>query len=269
MPSTFFSVMNIQFNSKEFIPVPDSPSNTAVYDFFWNREVPVVNLVSFPIAVFLVFYVAWPVLIAVGRAGTDKEAAPGELIRLRRRALWVGDSAAWLGMGLWTISGIAIPLWENLHFGEIPGVGMKQYGNFLASQIACGWISSTLTYFLLTFMFVRAFYPVLIKPDQQHSDEADHLMRLNTRCLVCFVMTFSAPFFALFLLAFHGMKQEGAQKAWMIILTLIGFVVSIVAFFIMQAIRTDIEALAVAVDPSRDATSVSTDTVDSVWTGTR
>ncbi len=146
---------------------------------------------------------------------------------------------------------------------------MVQYGNFLASQIACGWISSTLTFFLMTFMFVRAFYPVLVKPDQQQSDDANYLIRLNTRCLVCFALTFSAPFFALFLLAFHGMKQEGAQKVWMIVLTLIGFGVSIGTFFIMQMIRTDVEALAVAVDPSRDATSVTTDTVDSIWTGTR
>jgi len=269
MPSVFFSVMNLQFNSREFIPPPDSPTNEAIHNFFWNVEVPVVNAVSFPVAIFLVFYVAWPVLVAVGRVGSGKQMPSEDLSRLRRRALWVGDSAAWLGMALWVISGIVFPLWQNLHFGEIHGVGMVQYGNFLASQIACGWISSTLTFFLMTFMFVRAFYPVLVKPDQQHSDDADHLLRLNTRCLVCFAMTFSAPFFALFLLAFHGMKQEGAQKVWMIVLTLIGFGVSIGTFFIMQMIRTDVEALALAVDPGRDATSVSTDTVDSIWTGTR
>ncbi len=85
MPSVFFSVMNLQFNSREFIPPPDSPTNEAIHNFFWNVEVPVVNAVSFPVAIFLVFYVAWPVLVAVGRVGSGKQMPSEDLSRLRRR----------------------------------------------------------------------------------------------------------------------------------------------------------------------------------------
>jgi eukaryotic-like serine/threonine-protein kinase len=231
-------------------------------------EVLTVNAVAFPVAIFLVFRVAWPVLIAVGRVGSGKQMAPEELSRLRRRALWVGDAAAWVGMALWVISGIVFPLWQHLHFGEIEGVGISQYRNFLASQIVCGWISSTLTFFLLSFMFVRAFYPVLVRPEETNPNEANNLAQLSRRCGWGLYLTLAAPFLAVGLLAVSGLKED-VQKIWMGFLALIGLAVTILSFKLLQSIRTDLDALAVAIDPSRDATSVNTDTVDSLWTGTR
>lgn len=268
MPSVFFSVMNLQFNSKEFIPPADSPVNTAIHDFFWHVEVPVVNAVAFPIAILLVFFFAWPVLTAVGRVGSGSSMPSDELSRLRRRSLWIGDGAAWVGMALWVTSGIVFPLWQHLYFGEIPGVGLVQYRNFLASQIVCGWISSTLTFFLLTFMFVRAFYPVLVRPEQSHPDEVNNLNSNGRRCGWALYLTLMAPFFAVGLLAVSGLKEE-SQKIWMGCLALIGLLDTILSFKLLQSIRTDLDDLSVAVDPSLDATSVSTDTVDTLWSGTR
>jgi eukaryotic-like serine/threonine-protein kinase len=268
MPSVVFSVLNLQFNSKEFIPPADTPTNTAIHDFFWNVEVPVVNALSFPIAILLVFYVAWSVLKAVGRMGSGKQVPPDDLRRLRGRSLWVGDSAAWMGMALWIISGIVFPFWQHMHFGEIEGVGFAQYRNFLASQIVCGMISSTLTFFLLTFMFVRAYYPVLVRPEEAHPEEVDDLARVERRCSWCFYLTLAAPFFAVLLLAMSGMK-ENVQKIWMGTLAFIGLLGTILSYKLLQWIRDDLGALSMAIDPSGDAVSVSTDTVDSLWTGTR
>lgn len=259
LPSVGFSILNLNFNSKEMIP-----ESGPIYDFFWYVQVPWVNGVSFPIAVFLVFRFAWSTLVAVGRAGTNKAIAGPELKRLRRRALWVGDYAGWLGMALWVISGIVFPLWLYLHFGASEEVGWHQFRNFLASQIVCGWISSTLTFFLLTFMFVRAFYPVLVRPEDTDREEADQLTRLERRCSICFYLTFSAPFFALALLAL-GTKVPWAPG----VMTIVGFLGSLLSFRMLQIIRVDLEALSMVVDPSRDVTSVATDTVDSIWTGTR
>jgi serine/threonine protein kinase len=269
MPSLIFSTLNLQFNSKEFIPQSDSIQDKAISDFFWHVEVPVVNAAAFPIAIFLVFRFAWPVLVAVGTVGAGKPLPSDELSKLRRRALWVGDFAGWFGLSLWLVSGIVFPLWQNLHFGDIQGVGLKQYGNFLASQIVCGWISSTLTFFLITFMFVRAFYPVLVRPEQSHPDEVNDLTRIERRCTFCFYLTFTAPFIALVLLGVFGIQTKIDAKVWQIGLPIIGFACSFFAFRMLQAIRADLVALSVAIDPAGDATSVSTDTVDTLWTGTR
>ena len=255
-PSVVFSVANLQFNKGQFIP-----ASGPQHDFFENIQVPVVNGTAFPIAIFLVVRFAWPVLKAVGRIGTGKSVSGEELARCRRRALRVGDFAAWLGLALWLISGLVFPLWQYFQFGDDNRVGFL---NFIASQIACGWISSTLTFFLLTFMFVRAFYPVLVRPDETHGEELIGLTRLERRCGICFVLTFTAPFFASGLLAISGL-----QTVWMFSLAVIGFVCSIVAYNMLQLIKADLVSLQVVMDPTRDVASVTSDTVESVWTGTR
>jgi serine/threonine protein kinase len=268
MPSVFFSVMNVTFNWNAFIPKGDLPIYTEIANFFWHVEVPANNAVAFPIAIFSVFYVAWPVLIAVGRITSGKQLPVEEYSRLRRRSLWVGDSAAWFGMLLWIVSGIAIPASLRWHFGVIEGIGFDQYFNFLASQLVCGWISSTLTFFLISFMFIRAFYPVLVRPEQSNPDEVRDLERLERRCEWALYITLIAPFCAFGLLAASGLKDE-SQKIWIFALAVIGLLSSLLSFWILKEIRADIAALEVAIDPSRDASSVTTDTADSIWTGTR
>ncbi len=255
MPSAVFSTLNLMFNSGQFI---DETGPT--HDFFWKVEVPVVNLVSFPIAIFCVFAFAWPVLAAVGRVASGKPMDLNRLTTLRWRALWVGDFAAWFGMALWLVSGVIFPYWQYLHFGE----NKVGWLNFLASQIACGWISSTLTFFLLTWMFVRAFYPVLVRPEQDHAEEVEQLMRLGRRCGVCFGLTLFGTFFASALLAVSGLRTP-----WMGGLAIIGFVVSFAAYRMFQSIRIDLHSLAIAIDPSGESSSVMTDTADSLWTSSR
>ena len=265
VPNAIFSVLNIWFNSDNFIPKADSPLHAAEHDFFWYVEVQVVNSIAFPIAIILVLGFAWPVLVAVGRVGSGKQLDPNELASLRRRSLWVGDFAGWVGMVLWMASGFAIPFWFAMRFPTDEGIGFTHYRNFLASQLACGWIASTLTFYLITFMFVRAFYPVLIRPEQAKPDEVESLMRLERRCGWAFILAFTAPFFALALLALSGMTVQG----WTLFLAVIGALSCALAFKMLQLLRNDLTALAVAIDPSRDAGSIGTDSVDSLWTASR
>ena len=267
-PSVIFSTLNLAFNSGEIILPADTPEHTAVSNFFWKVEVSAVNGVSFPIAIILVISFAWPVLTAVGKLGSGQKIESEELARRRGRALWVGDFAAWMGMSLWIISGFVFPFWLDMHFGDAADIGFQQYRGFMASQIACGLISSTLTFFLLTFMFVRAFYPVLVRPEQAHGEEVDDLVRLQRRCEWCFYLTVSAPFIAVAVLAFFGTKAA-LEQAWMGALAIIGVVVCVLAFRLLQALRIDVSALAMAIDPSRDAGSIGSESVDSLWTASR
>ena len=267
-PSMIFSTLNLAFNSEDIVPTPNNPSRVAINRYFWNVEVPVVNAVSFSIAILLVVGFAWPVLVAVGRVGRGKKVDSEELVRWRRRALCVWDFAGWFGMSLWVVSGFIFPFWLDMHFGGSAEIGFSQYRNFMASQIACGLISSTLTFFLLTFMFVRAFYPVLVRPEQSHSEEVNDLMRLERRCGRCVYLTVFAPFFAVFVLAFFGTSSP-LEQIWMGSLAIIGAIGCFLAFRLLNALHVDMAALSVAIDPSRDAGTVGSDTVESVWTGTR
>src|SRR5262249_51656255 len=133
LPSVLFSVVNWGFNHDVFV-------HATVKDFFERVEVPVINGVMFPIAIYLVLRFTWPILRAIRRTIAGERIEATELAAVRRRALWIGDFTAWLGMALWTITGISFPAWMYFHFGAVDGAGFEQFRNFLVSQIATGAI---------------------------------------------------------------------------------------------------------------------------------
>lgn len=259
-PSVIFSVANLKFNEVHVAAkIPEQ------HAFFQNVEVWWVNGTLFPLAVFFVLWFAWPVLVAVGRAGAGNRIDSSRAAALRRRSLWVGEFAAWLGMSLWVISGIVFPAWQRIHFGA-SAVPVSDFLTFVVAQISTGWISSALTFFLLTFIFVRAFYPVLVLPEEAHGDEVESLAVLDRRCFWCFILTIFAAFFAIVLSTFVTTE---ADIFWRIALPTAGLLCSVAAFFMQQSIRADLLTLAVAIDPQRESSSITTDTVSSLWTGTR
>lgn len=174
-PSAIFGFLNYLFNRGQNTPIAG-----ATGEFFERVEVRWVNGLLYPIAVFFVVLFAWPVLTAVAQTVRGSRLDAVQLPKLRRRSLYVGNCAAWIGMALWIASGIIFPGWLKLHFGaEDDFYSSEKYASFILSQTATGWISSTLTFFLITGFFVRAFYPVLVRPEQSNSDEVADLMRLD------------------------------------------------------------------------------------------
>jgi eukaryotic-like serine/threonine-protein kinase len=250
LPSVVLSLFNLPFNAKEIIGKEGIPDE--VKNFFNNVQVPVINGVTFSIAIFLVVRFSWPVLTALRHAARHENVAPDELQRARRRALWIGDYAAWLGMGLWIVTGLTFPTWLYLQFGSIKGAGIHEFESFLASQIACGGISSTITFFLINLLMVRVYYPVLLRNDLGDGAEGKQLLRLERRSSICFYLTVTASFVTpiLALALIISSISGDLVKAWMGILSVIGFVSCFASFKLLQVIRYDLEALAVAIDPA-------------------
>ena len=170
-------------------------------------------------------------------------------------------------MGLWTITGISFPTWLYFHFGAIDGAGFPQFRNFLVSQITTGAISSTLTFFLLTYTFVKVFYPILVRPENPSTDDVTDLARLERRSNIAFYLAVIAAFASLLLVIFFGADD---MRTWMAILTGIGFACCALAFFLLQGIRTDLNTLCTVVDPQHESGSLGGgDTVGSFFSGTR
>ena len=250
------SIFNLSFNGKEIIG--NEIVKAEVKDFFNNVQVPVINGVTFSIAIFLVVRFSWPVLTALRRAARHENVAPDELQQARRRALWIGDYAAWLGMGLWVVTGLTFPTWLHLHFGNINGAGIHEFESFLASQIACGGISSTITFFLINLLMVRVYFPVLLRNDLGDGAEGKQLLRLERRSSICFYLTVTASFVTpiLALALIISSISGDLVKAWMGILSVIGFVSCFASFKLLQVIRYDLEALAIAIDPAHESKNV-------------
>ncbi|HEY2882506.1 MAG TPA: hypothetical protein VGJ15_08735, partial [Pirellulales bacterium] len=140
------------------------------------------------------------------------------------------------------------PTWLRMHFGDVEGAGTQVFTDFIASQIASGWISSTITFFLITVLFVHNYYPVLVRPEQNAVDEVTDLQHLERRCGWCFYLAVAAPFLALGL----AVPSLASDPKWMFGLTGIGFVCCAVSFKMLQVIRSDLANLALALDPERE-----------------
>jgi hypothetical protein len=159
-------------------------------------------------------------------------------------------------MGLWIITGLTFPTWLHLRFGSIDGAGIHEFESFLASQIACGGISSTITFFLINLLMVRVYFPVLLRNDLGDGAEGKQLLRLERRSSICFYLTVTASFVTpiLALALIISSISGDLVKAWMGILSVIGFVSCFASFKLLQVIRYDLEALAIAIEHHQQGT---------------
>src|SRR5262249_7970117 len=162
-----FGGANVAFNKGKLTP---REQDGVQQDYFDHYEIPTVNGLLYPTAVIAVVAFACPVIISVYRIVNSKSIDSLNLSSVRRRALWIGDFAGWVGMALWVVSGIVFPLWHRMQFGDESFYSGTMFAKFLTSQIVTGWISSTLTFFLITGMFVRDYFPVLVRPEQSTAE---------------------------------------------------------------------------------------------------
>jgi hypothetical protein len=142
------------------------------------------------------------------------------------------------------------------------------YTYFFLSQVICGLIASTQTFFLLTFVSVRGFHPMFIQEDRSDLDqEIERLLRLSRRARYYLGLAFVAPLLAFLVLGLITIPDQTkwATKLATIGLAVIGAVSVFLVWKLLGAIQGDIAALAAAVDPERSAPQSSIDTVESFW----
>ncbi len=248
-PSIIFSVFNLGFNDIEIMG--NEIIKPEVKDYFHHAQVPVINAVGFSVAIVLVVWFCWPVMKLLRQSGNRQKIDPAALPSARRRALWIGDFAGWLGMALWIVTGLSFPTWLHLRFGDIDGAGLREFESFLTSQIATGGISSTITFFLLNLIMIHVYYPVLVRPEEPAPDEVPGLVRLERRCGLCIYATVAATFAALALVV--SSISGGLVKLWMGILIVIGVVCCIASIKLLHIIRGDLATLTVALDPAGES----------------
>ncbi|HEV2970710.1 MAG TPA: serine/threonine-protein kinase [Pirellulales bacterium] len=263
IPHVVFSVLNLIFNYLLIVRklAENAPNIKSV---FWN-QVLTVNSIAYILGVALAVYLVWPVIKAVrgySRASPpDRESLPA----LCRRSLVVGDYITWLGFALWILSGFVFPIWLWL-VGEHEPDKTQYYWYFFLSQVICGLIASTQTFFMITFVSVRGFHPLLVQLDRIDLEEIARLLHLDRRVYWYFGLAVAAPFLAF--AVFGIINIEGTRWA-SVGLAAIGGVSSALVFQLLRAIQGDISALVAAVDPERAAPQSTMDSLDSFWSSSR
>ena len=172
LPHVVFSVISIAVNYWLIIRHLSGEAR----GLFWG-QVGAVNATCYAFGVGLGIYLCWPVIQAV--RGYNKGSPPraDDLPELQRRSLVLGDYVALIGFALWLLSGFVFPAWLHMA-GHYDPTRTNDYLYFFLTQIICGLIASTQAFFMLTFVLVRGFHPLLIQVDRTDLDEIGRLYRL-------------------------------------------------------------------------------------------
>ena len=260
IPHAIPSVFNTIFNGFQIVKeMPDS-----IQQNFWHLQVPVVNGVCYCLGAGLGISLVLPVLIAARRLRRGQSPDVKRLSVLRRRSLWIGDYVAWIGYFLWFGSGVAFTLWLAIVGGWAPERA-KLFYDFFVSQLVCGLIASSQTFFLLTCVSLRALHPLLVSPDQSDADELTDLSRLDRRSVWYLGVAVAAPFVA-FLVLILTKHTEGGNAIGLFV---IGLACSVVSYGLWRTIQQDVAALFAALDPFRRGGHGGMESTDSFLTTSR
>ncbi len=129
----------------------------------------------------------------------------------------------------------------------------QSYLHFFGSQLICGLIAASLTYFLVTYLCIRAFYPRLIPSDAEEADAVKELHQAMAPVKRHFFVLFAVPALSLamafFFIGFIDLVNYAVPVSFAV-LGLIGAAGTCLCFFKLgPAIQSDLAALELAVHP--------------------
>jgi hypothetical protein len=180
-----------------------------------------------------------------------------------RRLLTLGAVTAGVTAALWTISGFIFPAWTEYSAGEGTRVTFHHYIHFIASNLLCGLIAATQSYFVITFLSVRNDYPWLLRARAANADELNELASVARRGRLMLGLAVAIPFLAIIAaLALHDETIIIGALAGL------GLAGCGLAYGLDLTIRGDVAALASVISPGADPL-LSNEGIDSRLTGSR
>jgi hypothetical protein len=128
-------------------------------------------------------------------------------------------------------------------------------------------IAASSSFFVVSFLSTRAFYPALVDPQGRDVEALAQLRGLAQRTSVYFVVAVAAYFLSTF--AVLWLADSTDDQIAIGVLGLIGFPTFILAYWLSSAIRRDLETLAIVALPPHDGPGHSSELSDSSWSVSR
>jgi serine/threonine protein kinase len=153
-PHFLGSLLNISYNDLAIMGTLEG----AQRDLFWNRLVPVYNLVFYPLCLWLCYVVTAPALHVVRSLERGEEVETNRLADARRRLLALPLWAVAISCLGWLPGGILFPL--GIHY-LAGGVKASVFGHFLISFTMSGLIALTYSFFGVALVVLWRLYPRL------------------------------------------------------------------------------------------------------------
>lgn len=220
-------------------------------DAFWDHLMPLINAVVWPLpTIFLIAY-AWPMLRGVKRRRESGAADADVWTHCGPRTLRLGLVCSLVIFAAWLLTGIAFPL--GIDWAVSGGkLHASHYLQFIVSQAMHALIAASGTYFLVTFLCVRACYPRLI-PDQVPRSTAQRDLTLVQRCSVVYLAALGiSPLLAIVALATIFWNKSPELRFVFVWLALLGELGFLMGWTISEKLKPDLETLRAAVRPGED-----------------
>jgi serine/threonine protein kinase len=251
-PNALLSWLNIRYNESAIVKMFGVQD---VEELFQSRQVFIVNMIAYPLGTFCMVYFFWPVWMALRRVSRGESLTPEQWEVAGRRCLRLGQIGWRVSLALWLTTSLIFPTWLKLANPSI-AVAPQDFVHFITSQAFCGLIASSLTYFFITYLAVRSFYPRLIPPNLDDPLAAEQLSAAARPVMVNFGLLAVLPVASLsvgFLLhawgapALESMNKHQSVPISFGILGLIGMAGFLLCWLLGQTIRGDLAALRPAV----------------------
>jgi serine/threonine protein kinase len=251
LPNAVAALFNIAYNQQYIVDrLQDSQAA------FW-ATLQAFNAVAFPLGLGLGAVLIWPVSRALGQMRRGEPPPTDRMPALRRRTLKLGHYAALIGIVEWMLAGIVYPVSIRAAGVDLlPG----DYFHFMGSMALCGLIAAIYPFFCMTFVCVRAVYPVLYGSRSASVDDASLLYWLHRMTWFYLALAAALPMLGVVLLVSIG----GDHGRWTLgILSAGGLMGFGVAVWLARAIQNDLATLAHVVNPTDDSALVGSIIFDS------
>jgi hypothetical protein len=207
----------------------------------------IVNVIVIPLAIWIGWRV-WAGIVPRLR-GTAPPIDAAELERLRRRTLFCADRLTWIAVSLWIACGVGGLILFAAQVGWPP---LPMRWLFLQSASVCALMAAAYTFFLVTLLVLRSFYPALLDRATDHDDEAA-LVAVGRRSGWYLLMAGGGPLLTMGLMFLLGSDDRPA----LVLLTCAGLVGLAFSFWAHGEIGADVAALITAGRPANGAVAES------------
>ena len=228
-PNALMAWFNLNYNIEKVIP----PAYRTTFDIIQMT----INGIAFPIGIAMFSWLVWPVARGVSGCREPSKKDSG----VRDRAIRLGEIGAIIGVILWVTAGIAYPVTVRLTAGPLPaGADLHLF----ASLTLCGLMAAAYPYFAISFVAIRALYPVLLSGNVPPPPDRGPLLRLGRVSGAYLLVAGIVPMLAIVLLVMTGSAFHFAFR----VLSVVGLLGFPWAFVMYRALQRAIIALAAASD---------------------
>jgi eukaryotic-like serine/threonine-protein kinase len=258
LPNFVMCVLNIAYNRQQIMEHL-SPDDLRV--FF--QLIAGINSMAYAIGLGYIFYSRGRVFRVLSRLAGGEKVEPPPTADTVRQLLTFGNATAVITALLWLVSGFVIPAWIRFGAGTSSTLAAQDVSHFIVSNLLCGLIAATQSYYVVTFLSVRYCFPWLLKARPSDARDVADLADVARRGRIFLGLTVSVPF-----LAISALVQIRGEQTVIGILGAIGLVGCGLAYLLDLMIRGDLAALAASMDSGGDA-AIAGDVSDSFLTGSR